>query len=305
MIDTYIWGNIHRNSPEAQVPIVSVDAMEHRLGGAANVALNLKYLGAEVDLMTITGNDGLHTVMAEQLEYEQMRADYLIIIQDRKTTSKTRIYNGDQYVLRCDDEITEDIYKEDQIILMQLFEQYIQEQKPDLVLFQDYNKGMLTEWVITKAISICKQAGVLTAVDPKKKNFFAYKQVDLFKPNLKEVSEALSRNIQSEQDIQQAAQSLKEQLQADMVMITLSEKGAMLLGEHYHHTAAIKRNIVDVSGAGDTVIAVASLCLANQMREREILHYSNLAGGMVCEKAGVVCITAQQLLKEIQTHPIA
>lgn len=299
MIDSYLWGKINRFSPEANVPVVDIDATEHRLGGAANVALNLKQLGAQVDLMSIIGNDPLAQLFIEQLEYAQISSEHLIIIDDRKTTQKTRIYDENRYVLRYDDEISTDILREDENAILHLFELYIQTNKPDVVLYQDYNKGLLTARMIQKSLEICRKNSVKTAIDPKKKNFFEYSKVSLFKPNLKEVKEALDMEIQTMEEVENAAKILKEKLQAEKILITLSDKGAVMYEDAFQQVAAHPRDIVDVSGAGDTVIAVAALCLANGFDNKKLLSYSNLAGGLVCEKAGVYCLSLDELQKEI------
>jgi rfaE bifunctional protein kinase chain/domain len=299
MIDSYLWGKIQRFSPEANVPIVDIDATEHRLGGAANVALNIKQLGAKVDLMSIIGRDPLADIFIEQLASTGISTEYLIMMEDRKTTQKTRIYDEQRYVLRYDHEINTDILPEDENALLRLFEQYLQKNKPDVVLFQDYNKGMLTARLIQQALELCRKASIKTAIDPKRKNFFEYTKVSLFKPNLKEVKEALNLEINTMEDIAHAAVLLKKHLQAEKILITLSDKGAVLYEETFEQVAAHPRHIVDVSGAGDTVIAVAALCLANGFDNQKLLAYSNLAGGMVCEKAGVYCLSFKDLQQEI------
>lgn len=299
MIDSYLWGKIQRFSPEANVPIVDIDATEHRLGGAANVALNLKQLGAQVDLMSMIGRDPLADIFIEQLVYAGISTEHLIMIEDRKTTQKTRIYDEQRYVLRYDDEINTDILPDDENALLHLFEEYLQKNNPDVVLFQDYNKGMLTARLIQQALELCRKASIKTAIDPKRKNFFEYTKVSLFKPNLKEVKEALNMEINTMEDIAHAASLLKEKLQAEKILITLSDKGAALYEETFDQVAAHPRNIIDVSGAGDTVIAVAAICLANGFDNQKLLSYSNLAGGMVCEKAGVYCLSLKDLQQEI------
>ena len=234
--------------------------------------------------------------------YEGISDQNLLIIQDRKTTSKTRIYNGDLYVLRYDDEIVDDLFKEDEEVVIHLFDAYIQSEQPELVLYQDYNKGMLTKKVIRETLAICKKYNIKTAVDPKRNNFFEYHGVTLFKPNLKEVKEALNITTADKESIHKAAVVLRQKLEATKILITLSENGALILEDEIIFVNAIPRNIVDVSGAGDSVIAVASMCLVNNFDNQKILAYSNIAGGMVCEKAGVVSINLEALKKEIETQ---
>ena len=192
MLDTYMWGNVDRISPEAPVPIVSLSKKEQRIGGAGNVALNLQSLGAKPYVISVTGNDEEALRLKDLFSIHNINSDYCITSPQRITTNKTRVISRNQHMMRLDAEITNDLNNHDQKKLIELFEEFVQKEKPDIVILEDYNKGVLTQTVIHKVISICKQAGIVTAVDPKRKNFFEYKKVDLFKPNLKEVKDALN-----------------------------------------------------------------------------------------------------------------
>lgn len=303
MLDTYWWGKVDRISPEAPVPIVAVNKKEQRIGGAGNVALNLRSLGASVQMISITGNDPEGIQLSELLKEKEIGTDYLIAVEGRPTTNKIRIIGRNQQMMRLDAEVTQNIQSDDESKLLTAFAQYLVNEKPSLVILEDYNKGVLTATVIQEVIRLCQAQGVLTAVDPKRKNFFAYQGVDIFKPNLQEAREALNRlpepvNIETMSAIHA---DLQQQLHHRISLITLSEKGvfykkdaeATIIPTHV-------RSIADVSGAGDTVIAVASLVYATTQNVRLMAELANLAGGLVCEEVGTVAIQKDRLLKEAQ-----
>ena len=181
MLDTYWWGSVNRISPEAPVPIVALQKNELRLGGAANVALNLVALGANTSIISVIGKDVEGEKLQALLQYERINTNYILESADRITTNKTRILSRNQQMMRLDAEITSDLTTELENNLLANIEKYILIEKPSIIIFEDYNKGVLTENVITKTIALCKQHNVLTSVDPKRKNFFCYKNVDIFK----------------------------------------------------------------------------------------------------------------------------
>jgi D-glycero-beta-D-manno-heptose-7-phosphate kinase len=303
MLDTYMWGEVERISPEAPVPVVSLKNKEHRIGGAGNVALNIQSLGAKPFVISVTGNDDDADKLNSLFVSQNISSSYCLRSKERITTNKTRIISRNQQMMRLDAEITEDLCKEDQEKLIERLEQFVEKEKPDVVILEDYNKGVLTEAVIQVVISVCKKAGVLTAVDPKRKNFLQYKGVDLFKPNLKEVKEALNLlfsdvTLKRLQDIHL---ELSHLLHHRISFITLSEKGVFYTDEK--DSAIIPshlRNIADVSGAGDTVIAVASLAYAATKDVHLMAEIANIAGGLVCEEVGTVAINRQKLLHECE-----
>lgn len=303
MLDTYMWGDVDRISPEAPVPIVSLKNKDHRIGGAGNVALNIQSLGAKAFVLSVTGDDDEAEKLSSLFTFQNINCSYCIRSKERITTNKTRVISRSQHMMRLDAEITKDLCNEDQEKLIELFEQFVEKEKPDVVILEDYNKGVLTEATIQVVISICKKAGILTAVDPKRKNFLEYKGVDIFKPNLKEVKEALNLlftdvNLKLLQDIHC---ELNHLLHHDISFITLSEKGVFYQQDN---TSAIisshLRNIADVSGAGDTVIAVASLVYAATKDVHLMAEIANIAGGLVCEEVGTVAISKQKLLHECE-----
>lgn len=301
MLDTYWWGKVDRISPEAPVPVVSVTRREERIGGAGNVALNLRGLGAAVSIISVLGNDGDGLQLTGLLDMQSINTKYLVRSGERVTTNKIRIISRNQHMMRLDAEITNLLGAEDERKLLDSFKEYVATEKPQMVILEDYNKGVLTETAITSIIAICKENNILTAVDPKRKNFFAYKQADIFKPNLHEAKEAL--NILAEDVsphlLEQIHTALYAQLHHDVSFVTLSEKGV------YYQDAREKalipthiRSIADVSGAGDTVIAVASLVYAATKNKRLMAEMANIAGGLVCEEVGTVAIDKEKLLEE-------
>lgn len=303
MLDTYIIGKVDRISPEAPVPVVSLHHKEQRIGGAANVGLNCRSLGAEVFILTVMGHDDDGTTLEKLLLENKMETGYLVKSKNRITTNKTRIISRNQQMMRLDAEVTHDLDKHEQKLLLSNLEKFIAQHDPDIIIFEDYNKGTLTEKFIADAIALCKHSGIITAADPKRKNFFSYTGVDIFKPNLKEVKEALNLlmddvDIHSLRDIHTA---LHRQLQHGISLITLSDKGifyqqdknAAIIPSHF-------RNIADVSGAGDTVIAVASLVYGVTKNAHLMAEIANIAGGLVCEEVGTIAIQKEKLLSECE-----
>ncbi len=307
MIDTYLEGKVHRQSPEAPVPIVDINTEYNHLGGAANVALNLKALGAQVSLITAIGDDALGQIFKRDIDGEGISSQYTFMIPDRCTTQKTRIYNDKEYVLRFDKEDSSDIPSKSEMEILNAIQEVLAKGSIDLVLFQDYNKGLLTPKIIETTIALCNQKGVLTAVDPKKKHFFLYRAVTLFKPNLKEIKEALQREINpvSIDELESATIELQKSICAKNIFITLSEHGVYGYNGHSYAEPAYARNVVDVSGAGDTVISVLALGLAKKWDDKTILSLSNLAGGMACESKGINVISWSELLEEARKKGIA
>ena len=303
MLDTYMWGDVERISPEAPVPIVSLKNKEHRIGGAGNVALNIQSLGAKPFILSVTGDDDGADKLNSLFTSQNINCNYCIRSKERITTNKTRVISRNQHMMRLDAEITNDLCNEDQEKLIGLFEQFIEKERPDVVILEDYNKGVLTEAVIQVVISVCKKTGIITAVDPKRKNFLQYKGVDIFKPNLKEVKEALNLlftdvNLKLLEDIHS---ELNHLLHHQISFITLSEKGVFYQKDSISSIIPSHlRNIADVSGAGDTVIAVASLIYGATKDVHLMAEIANIAGGLVCEEVGTVAINKQKLLHECE-----
>lgn len=301
MIDSYIWGKVERISPEAPVPIINVKKREDRLGGAANVALNVKSLGANAILCSVIGNDKNADLFLDLLEQDNLSAEGILKSETRITTKKTRVIGHHQQLFRVDEELDTNI---DDITSEKLFKKInkvISSKKIDVIIFEDYDKGVITEGLIQSVISKAKDLSIPVVVDPKKRNFLLYLGVDLFKPNLKELKEGLKLEFDASnsEDLINAALKLRSLIKAKSIMITLSEQGVLICDDNGNKIIpAHVRNISDVSGAGDTVISVAALALSSKVSLNFAAELANLAGGLVCEKVGVVPIDKTELLNE-------
>ncbi len=301
MLDTYWWGHVERISPEAPVPVVALDKREVRIGGAGNVALNLVSLGAKTSIFSVIGEDETGKELDRMLADSGIDTSYLIFSRTRKTTNKMRVISRNQQMMRLDSETTEDLIKDAEDALIARVSDYILQEKPAIIIFEDYNKGVLTARVINELLALCAQHSIITSVDPKRKNFFAYRHATIFKPNLKEVNDGLNLLVE---DINLSALAnihrlLKEQLGHNISLITLSEKGVFY--QEKEDGAIIPthiRNIADVSGAGDTVIAIASLVYAASKDIGAMAAIANIAGGLVCEDVGTVAINKKKLVQE-------
>ncbi|MCW3121683.1 MAG: carbohydrate kinase [Flavipsychrobacter sp.] len=301
MLDNYWWGNVDRISPEAPVPIVSLHRRESRLGGAANVALNCKALGAKVTLASVIGDDSEGASLIKLANDAGIDTSLITQSWRRPTTTKTRILSRNQQMMRIDDEVTDELYPDEEHPFIDVVLKYLQRVKPDALIFEDYNKGLLKENVIQRIAAHCKEIGIVTAVDPKHKNFLAYKDVTIFKPNLKEVREGLNMPIENtdEKELNEVHSKLNAVLHHEVTFITLSEKGVFYNNGFASSIIPSRiRNIADVSGAGDTVIATAALVYTLTKDPDLMAEISNLAGGLVCEEVGVVSIKKDKLRKE-------
>lgn len=306
MIDSYLLGNVERISPEAPVPIVAVNRRENRLGGAANVALNIQAMGARPIMCTVLGNDEKANEFITLMKNANMDTQGIIKSDDRITTVKFRILGNNVQLLRVDEEITTPLLPHDENCLIEQVKNIIATTKVDAIIFQDYDKGNITPKVIEQVATFAKENNIPTTVDPKKRNFANFKNVTLFKPNLKELKEGLNIDIKDVgiENLKSAADILHKQQNIDIVFITLSEKGAFICDYRFDkpkaiHIPAHLRSISDVSGAGDTVISIATLCLSLDLDIESIIRYSNMAGGIVCESVGVVPIDKKRLYKEL------
>lgn len=301
MIDAYQYGQVNRMSPEAPVPVLDFESEEQRIGGAGNVALNISALGAEPFIASVIGADTAGEQLKALFSAANMNLQTLVSSNERRTTIKTRVLSNSKQLLRIDSEDTHDLSaaeeKQLQAKINLLFSTGI-----DGIILEDYNKGVLSPSLISWIIQEAKQRNIPTAVDPKKKNFLSYLGCTLFKPNLKEIKEGLELDFNYKQNpkaLNTALEQLQAQLQNKYTFVTLSEDGVQLFdGEQHHHFEAHLRNISDVSGAGDTVVATACLCMVCGASPQQIASIANLAGGLVCETPGVVPIHKNQLLQE-------
>jgi D-glycero-beta-D-manno-heptose-7-phosphate kinase len=299
MVDAYYIGGVERISPEAPVPVVQVEKYESRLGGAGNVALNIHALGAQPVLCSVIGNDPEGQVLRRLMHDQGMTESGLIASDERKTTTKTRVIGNRHQIVRIDHELTDDLAKMESYLLLEAVKRELEQ--ADVLILEDYNKGVLHAGNIPQIIQLAREAGVPVIVDPKKRNFLAYKGVTLFKPNLKEIREGLNiaEDLNNPEKVREAIARLQAELGNEITMVTMSERGVLIQGRGQEYLIpAHVRQIADVSGAGDTVVSVAALCLALSTDIKVLAALSNLAGGIVCEYTGVVPIDPERLLSE-------
>ena len=301
MMDSYLWGKVDRISPEAPVPVVSILKKENRLGGAANVALNIQSLGGNPILCAVIGDDVEGQTFSDLLKSQNLSDVGIIKVLDRPTTVKTRVIGGNQQIVRLDFETDKIISQETTHGILQRIFKIINNTEINAIIFEDYDKGLITELLIESVVKYANERNIITVVDPKKRNFLSYKNVTLFKPNLKELREGIKQDINAKilVELSDAVNLLQNELNATYIMVTLSELGVYVSSkiENKLFPAHI-RDIADVSGAGDTVIATTALCLAAGLNAFDTASIANLAGGLVCEQVGVVSINKDSLLAE-------
>jgi rfaE bifunctional protein kinase chain/domain len=306
MVDSYLWGKVERISGEAPIPIVALRRRENRMGGAANVAMNIKSMGAKPILCSVIGEDDKGTAFLDLLKKEKIATQGIIRSPQRITTTKFRIFGNSTQMLRVDEEEENDLSGHDRSHLLANIDKILSTEKIDGIIFQDYNKGVINPVVIKEILDRANALKIQVSVDPKKKNFNNFSGVTLFKPNLKELKEGMKIDLDCNNHDQliSAVQMLREKLSCRYILTTLSELGVMIsvrdqVDEKNIFIPAHLRSISDVSGAGDTVISLAALCLARHCSPYEIAYISNLAGGLVCEEIGVVPVNKDKLLKEV------
>jgi len=300
MVDAYLLGKVERISPEAPVPVVAVEKKEYRLGGAANVALNLASLGAKPILCSVIGEDIEGNEFLQLLESSNLNPSGIVRSKDRLTTTKTRVIAQQTQMLRVDHEVTEPISEYETYVLTQ---RILNDLLPavDVVLFEDYDKGVITASLIEQIVTAAHKHGKKVVVDPKKRNFNFYRGVDLFKPNLKELKEGFNKEVDpaDQSGFETMILDLMQAMELKNIMVTMSERGVMICdGKTFDYIPAHYRKIADVSGAGDTVMSVAALCYAIGLDNKQTAALSNLAGGLVCEEVGVVPINKERLVEE-------
>ena len=297
MLDTYLWGDINRVSPEAPVPIVEVNKIEHNPGGAANVALNLATLGCQVSLIGLIGTDAEGTILKNLLDQHNIICTDLVVSESWPTTVKSRIIAHNQQVVRADRELNKDLSKSSNNNLIKSVKSIIE--NIDAIILGDYNKGVLNFASIKAVIQTANNAGKPVYVDPKESNFNAYKNVRLFKPNLLEFKNSYINN----ESLEVAGFQFKDEINAEILMITRGADGVSLFdGSDYHHFSTKARLVHDVSGAGDTVIATFTLSDICGASPKESVTLSNYAAGRVCEEVGVVPISLEMLDEMLSQH---
>jgi len=300
MLDRYTFGNVSRISPEAPVPVLEIDNEQARLGGAANVGHNILGLGATPLMLGVVGDDTSGLILKGIFTDLGFPLDGVITDATRPTTVKTRVIAGSQQMLRLDHEVKRDISRETEDRLIATLEAHIG--SIDGIILEDYNKGVVTRSVIYRVIELGKKHRVPVLVDPKMQNFFEYQQCTVFKPNRKEVEDALGVRLSSDEETSTAGLRLLEMLKADNVLLTLGEKGMMLFEQAEGEPFTIPtraREVADVSGAGDTVIACLATSMVCGMNLREAAVIANRAAGLVIEELGIVPIYRQQLINAL------
>lgn len=303
MLDNYLIGAVERISPEAPIPVVSVRQKESRLGGAANVARNLQALGATPLLCAVIGQDENGHQLLDLLHEELLGTEGIVTSPYRPTTVKTRVISNNQQLIRFDEEVT---FNLNELIEQEFLGQILllfKSLKPDAVIFQDYDKGTITPVIIEGITEVCHQYKVPVFVDPKKKNFNRYNKASLFKPNLKEMKEGINSDVipENAENLFETCHVFMKKHKIEQMIVTLGAKGMFACNQKEHFIIPAKpRAISDVSGAGDTVIATVALCQAAGVDLKTSAELANLAGGLVCEKPGVVAIQPEDLIRELQ-----
>ncbi|MGI6321402.1 MAG: bifunctional heptose 7-phosphate kinase/heptose 1-phosphate adenyltransferase [Bacteroidales bacterium] len=307
MVDAYLFGSVDRISPEAPVPVVNVKSRDNRPGGAANVALNVKALGAEAILCSVVGKDPKGKEFVAAMEAEGISTKGIVESENRVTTTKFRIFGNKIQMLRVDEETTKSLNKEDCENLYNTIEYILENEDIDAVIFEDYDKGVVSKELIEKVIFKTQILDIPVMVDPKKDNFQFYDKTTIFKPNLKELVEGTHAevDVKNINELQQVVEQFIRKHQIEIVVTTLSERGVMVSWQdedeysiNHQHIPAHIRNIADVSGAGDTVVSVLALCHASGLNPVQTASIANIAGGLVCEEVGVVPINKEKFLKE-------
>lgn len=299
MLDRYIWGSVSRISPEAPVPVIDMETEQARLGGAANVAKNIKSLGGEPLLVGVIGADNSGKQLYEIIRESNFPLEGVVVDGTRPTTVKTRVIAHSQHVVRIDREMKTDISFTIQNKILDALRHHID--SIDGIILEDYNKGVIVKTLIKQVITLANDHGKMITVDPKFNNFFEYKNVTVFKPNRKEVEEAISARLKDEEDILKAGKLLLEKLETKNVLLTLGEHGMSLFESDgtTSHVETKARNVADVSGAGDTVISTLTMALTAGASIKEATMLANFAGGIVCGYVGIVPIDKNELKTKV------
>lgn len=302
MIDAYVSGKVDRISPEAPVPVVTVQKRYSRLGGAANVALNIKSLGANPILCSVIGDDIRGDDFLELMEERQMDSYGLIRSRARPTTTKFRIIGNNTQMLRVDEESTNILNSDEYINLSVKIIDILDQNKIDAIIIEDYDKGCIDERILELITSEAKNRKIIITADPKRLNFSFYRDLTVFKPNFKELVEGLNTDIEinNYEQIAEIAKNLIQERNIDVLMVTLSDHGLIICSPNeWQRIPAEIRQIADVSGAGDTVISTISLAIAAGLDMKTAAQLANIAGGLVCEHVGVVPIDLNTLKLEV------
>ena len=295
MIDHYLWGSCERISPEAPVQVVNVKSESSVLGGAGNVINNLRALGAEVDVISVVGGCEISDELKALLAHIEVDTQYLITQKDRITSKKSRIIASQQQVVRYDRESSDEISAESQKSILDSFTSIIVNY--DVVLISDYGKGVLTSNLTQSLITIANKHNKKVLVDPKGLDYSKYKDAYLLTPNKKEAGEATQVTIEDEASLTQAITQLKTQCNLTISLITLSEQGVAIFDDELRTYPTVAREVFDVTGAGDTVLASLGFSLACDISIDEAVKFSNLAAGVVVGKIGSATATLNEIIE--------
>ncbi len=302
MLDHYVWGSVERISPEAPVPVLDIQKEEYRLGGAANVALNLRTLNTAVYLCGIVGNDKEGQLIHSILSEKGIDGSLLVTDISRPTTLKTRIGAITQQIVRIDKEQRQDIPPQIEKLLLSNLKKVVP--LVDGIILEDYNKGCLTERVISSAIKLALKHGKLITADPKQKNFFSFHKVDVFKPNYQEVQKNLGIIFDNDDEFFYHAWEILRKLKAKSMVVTRGDKGLYVFSDtlEMKHIPTYAKEVYDVSGAGDTVISVLTLALCEGCDIFIAADLANHAAGIVCSKMGTASVTIQEIIKSYNAY---
>jgi rfaE bifunctional protein kinase chain/domain len=292
ILDKYFYGSVSRISPEAPVPVVLKKGERTVPGGAANVANNLRKLGANVVLVGIAGNDNNGWLLSSILKEEKIETD--VVMGENPTVTKIRIIGEHQQICRLDVEKSTGLTEEVKQELLKTLERQIKTH--DLVVISDYDKGVVNKESAAFIIAEAAKSNVPVIIDPKKKDWSIYRGAHLVTPNLKEFKEICNRLQLEDDDLIGSGKYVRDKLKLENLLITLSEKGMMLITQKdTHHIETIKKEVFDVSGAGDTVIATLAACLANGYDMQRSVEVANIAAGIVVGKFGTAPVTLEEL----------
>ncbi|MFY9080086.1 D-glycero-beta-D-manno-heptose-7-phosphate kinase [Aliarcobacter cryaerophilus] len=293
MIDHYLWGSCDRISPEAPVQVVNVKKESSVLGGAGNVINNLVTLGSVVDVISVIGNDSVANELKSLLEKIDVPTSNLVVENNRKTSKKSRLIASQQQVLRYDMESIDDINENSHKQIIQTLEKNID--KYSSIILSDYGKGVLTTNLTKEIIKIANKNNIKVLVDPKGKDYSKYKGSYTLTPNKKEAMEATNIDIKDESSLIEALKSLKTQCELEVSLITLSEQGIAIFDDELTIKPTVAREVYDVTGAGDTVIASIAFALGNNLDIKDAIYFANLAAGVVVGKIGSATTTLDEI----------
>ncbi len=302
MLDRYWWGRVDRISPEAPVPVVRVNETTLIAGGAANVAANIAGLGAESFLVGVVGVDKEAAVFPNILAETNISADYLVEIKNRPTTVKTRVIAHSQQIVRIDQETVAELNAEEEIPVWQKIESLLGE--VGIIIVSDYGKGVVTETLLTRLITAAKNKNIQILVDPKGKNYLKYKGATLLTPNKKEAAEACKLEENGNKLVELAGEQLISEIETEAILITRGEEGMTLFEKNKEplHLKALARDVYDVTGAGDTVIATCAVALGAGASLAKAAELANISAGLVVGQIGTTAVKFEELKEAVKKY---